>query len=414
LARFSKVEGDAMPPLETALPASPTLVRSPAPEPSAARSAPSFEKDQILDGNYRIIEGLAAGGMGDVYVAVHLRLPRRLAIKTLLPEFASRQEWVTRFCREACVLAQLRHPNIVQVLDFNVASNGVPYIAMELIDGVDLRSELDRGRRFEVGEIVSIIRQVASALDASHAAGVIHRDLKPDNVVLTPAAGQLPVVKVIDFGVSLSEGSGRVTGDCTIFGTPDYMAPEQARGLRDSTDARTDQFALAALAYTLLSGRTPFARETPVATLYAVVHEEPAALGSVEGWDAAPVERVLQKGMARERDDRYSSVLELADSLEAALVEGGALPRPTTPESLRLVPLETPPTRPARSYRSRVIRRRGFPSLLIALLLAGALWAGFGGVPRAGAWYGNVGAIRAKVSSGLGHLGTFFHEHPTE
>ena len=321
--------------------------------------------------------------MGEVYVAAHLRLPRTLAIKTLHPEFARRNEWVARFCREACVLAQLRHPNVVQVLDFNVAPTGLPYIAMELVEGVDLRGELDRGRRFEVAEIVSIVRQVASALDAAHAAGVVHRDLKPENVVLTPAAGQRPVVKVIDFGLSLCGWSERVTGDYTIFGTPDYMAPEQAQGLRAKTDARSDQFALAALTYTLLSGRAPFSRDTPVAVLYAVVHDQPAALGEALGWNSAPVERVLRKGMARRRDDRYATVLAFADALEAALVDGGAL---------------APPSRSPRR-RARVGLRRRVPMLLASLVVAGALWGGF----AHGTGHGAFGA-------GWRHLHGFFGE----
>jgi serine/threonine protein kinase len=258
----------------------------PTPAPIARPAGALFVRDEILDNNYRIIEGLAAGGMGEVYRAVHLRLPRTLAIKTMNLEFAARPEWVARFCREAKILAQLRHPNIVQVLDFNIAPNGVPYLAMELLEGQDLRAAIDAGRRFDAAETAAIVRQVASALDAAHAAGVVHRDLKPENVVLLSAPGQLPVVKVIDFGLSLRGGSDRVTADHSIIGTPDYMAPEQAQGLREQIDARTDQFALAALAYTLLTGRTPFSRDTPVAILYAVVHEEPAELG--RPWGGTP------------------------------------------------------------------------------------------------------------------------------
>jgi serine/threonine protein kinase len=394
---------------------------SPTPATEAAPPAgatPLFARDQVLDGNYRIVDGIAAGGMGEVFLAVHLRLPRKLAIKTLQPEFASRQEWVARFCREACVLAQLHHPNIVQVLDFNVAPNGVPYIAMELIEGKDLRAALDDGRRFEIAEIVSIVRQVASALDAAHTAGVVHRDLKPENVVLTPAAGQAPVVKVIDFGLSMCGWSERVTADCSIFGTPDYMAPEQAQGLRDQTDGRTDQFALAALTYTLLSGRTPFARETPVAILYAVVHEEPAALGSVDGWDAAPVERVLRKGMARERDDRFPSVLAFADALEASLVEGGALSRPTTAASLQLPSARADSTAPRAPRRRHVVVRRGVPALIVSALIAGALWTGFGGAPRLDGTLGagsraNVSVMRDEVSTQWKHLHQFLGPRST-
>jgi len=349
---------------------------------AASRRPPPLAPGDVLDDAYRIVGTLATGGMGDVYVAVHLRLPRKLAIKTLHPELAARHESIARFCREACVLARLRHPNVVQVLDFNVAPTGVPYIAMELVEGVDLRGELDRGRRFDVAEIVSIVRQVASALDAAHAAGVVHRDLKPENVVLTRAAGQLPVVKVIDFGLSLCGWSERVTGDFTVFGTPDYMAPEQAQGLREQTDARTDQFALAALAYTLLAGRPPFSRETPVAVLYAVVHDDPAALEPAAGWDLGPVERVLHKGMARERAARYATVLAFTDALEGALVEGGALGRPTVGAPLPLVPGARqrdgrPGVRARPRRRRRAGLRRGAPMFLLAsVVVAGALWGG--------------------------------------
>ncbi len=363
-------------------------------------------KDEVLDNTYRIVDGIAAGGMGEVYRAAHLRLPRAVAIKTLQPEFAARPEWVTRFCREACVLAQLHHPNIVQVFDFNVTSGGVPYIAMELLgDGKDLRAMLDEGHKFDAAEVVSIVRQIASALDAAHAAGVVHRDLKPENVVLTPTPGQSPVVKVIDFGLSTCGWSERVTADSTVFGTPDYMAPEQAQGQRDAIDARTDQFSLASLTYTLLSGRTPFSRETPVAILYAIVHEAPAPLGSVEGCDLAPVERVLKKGLARERDDRYPSVLAFADALEESLVEGGALPRPTPAVPLHLGQTTDRSATELTPPKRRPSLRRGVDAVLLSLVVAGVVW-GFGarplGVPTG--WRADVASVRTAISLQWSHL----------
>jgi serine/threonine-protein kinase len=363
---------------------------------------PLLARDEILDDSYRIVEVLATGGMGEVYRAIHLRLPRPLAIKTLHPDFAARQERVARFCREACVLAQLRHPNIVQVLDFNVASNGVPYLAMELIDGQDLRAELDRGRRFDPAEVTSIVRQVASALDAAHAAGVVHRDLKPENVVLVPAPGQRPVVKVIDFGLSLPEGGGRLTGDRAVFGTPDYMAPEQAQGFREQIDGRTDQFALAALAHTLLTGQTPFWRETPVAILYAIVHDEPAGIPPAATWNTRPVQRVLARGLARAREDRYESVLAFADAFEEALVEGGALPRPTTPEPLRVAPGGRTSTTVELPLFMPPIVRRALPALVISLAVAGAVWGGTGAAAARPAWRESVsiGGVRESISTG--------------
>jgi serine/threonine protein kinase len=368
----------------------------------SAAARPLLARDEILDDSYRIVEVLATGGMGEVYRAVHLRLPRSLAIKTLHPDFAARQERVARFCREACVLAQLRHPNIVQVLDFNVAPNGVPYLAMELIEGQDLRAELDRGRRFDPVEITSIVRQIASALDAAHAAGVVHRDLKPENVVLAPAPGQQPVVKVIDFGLSLAETGSRLTGDHAVFGTPDYMAPEQAQGLREQIDSRTDQFALAALAHTLLTGQAPFWRESPVAILYAIVHEEPASIPPADSWNTRPVERVLGRGMARARDDRYGSVLEFADAFEEALVEGGALPRPTTPEPLRLVKGGRRTTTADLPRVRAPLVRRGVPALVITLVVAGALWGGAGVAAARPAWRGSasIAGMKDSISTG--------------
>jgi serine/threonine-protein kinase len=386
------------------------------PEAQRSSSSPLFARDEILDDSYRIVEMLATGGMGEVYRAVHLRLPRPLAIKTVHPEFAAKQERVARFCREACVLAQLRHPNIVQVLDFNVAPSGVPYLAMELIEGRDLRSEMDRGRRFDPAEVASIVRQVASALDAAHAAGAVHRDLKPENVVLVQAQGQRPFVKVIDFGLSLHENGGRLTGDHAVFGTPDYMAPEQAQGLREQIDARTDQFALAALAHTLLTGQPPFWRETPVAILYAIVHDEPAGIPPATTWNTKPVERVLARGMARERDARYRSVLEFAEAFEQALVDGDALPRPTTPEPLRVAPTGRTSTTVELPLLLPPLVRRGVPALLISLAVAGALWGGSGVAAAKPVWRAtvNIDGMRDSISTGWQRIKDAINESRSE
>ena len=284
-----------------------------------------FVPDAIVDETYQIVKPLAQGGMAQVFLATHRRLGRDVAIKVLSPEFGAQQEWVTRLRREALILGKLRHPNVVQVLDFNVTADGAPYIAMELVEGPDLRTAMHDGRRFTAAEIVSIVRQVASALAAAHALDVVHRDLKAENVVLTEVPGQLPVVKVIDFGISLWSAASRITAEHTVFGTPEYMAPEQAQGLRDQIDARTDQFSLAVLAYTLIENRPPFGGDTPVAVLYQVVNGDPKPLGPFSGWDASRAAEVLRRGMARDREDRYPSVLEFADALERALLDGGAL-----------------------------------------------------------------------------------------
>ena len=367
--------------------------------------APEFRRDEILDNTYRIVDGIAAGGMGKVYRAVHLRLPREIAIKTLHPEFAARPDCVLRFCREACALARLHHPNIVQVLDFNVTAQGIPYIAMELIEGDDLRTLINNGRRFSAAEVVSIVRQIASALDTAHSNGVVHRDLKPENIVLTPASGQFPVVRVIDFGLSMHGWTTRVTGESIVFGTPDYMAPEQAQGLRDRIEPRTDQFALASLAYTLLSGQAPFSRPTPVEVLYAIVNESPAPLGAVKGWDIAPVEKVLRRGLARALEDRYSSVIAFVEAFEDALVKGGALPVATNtplPVGIGRVDPTARPRKKSAPPRKRTVLRRSLPAVVMSLAVGLAVWGNVVNLrtPGAyGAWRDNVKAVRATVST---------------
>ena len=229
---------------------------------------------------------------------------------------------MSRFRREAEILAGVRHPNVIQVVDFNVTTDGIPYLVMELIDGPDLERELEEGRALSPADAMSIIRQVASALDAAHAAGAVHRDLKPANVILMPAAGQAPVVKVIDFGISISDYARRITTDSRVMGTPEFMSPEQALGLRDEIDARSDQFALAALAHTLLAKRAPFQGDSPLATLSVIVHGEPEPLAPHVAWPAAEVDMVLRQGMARERDDRFPSVLDFAERAGVGAVSG--------------------------------------------------------------------------------------------
>ncbi len=301
--------------------------QTPLPE-RAPRPGHFLAPDMVLDGSYRIVKRLGEGGMGEVYLAAHERLPGFFAVKALQTSFIGNAEAVSRFRREAEILAGVRHPNVVQVVDFNVTPDGLPYLVMEMVDGPDLARELDEGRELSPADAMSIVRQIASALDAAHAAGVVHRDLKPANVILMPAAGQAPVVKVIDFGISISEWSPQITTESRVMGTPEFMSPEQALGKRDDIDARSDQFALAVLAHTLLARRAPFAGDSPLATLSAIVHGEPEALAPHVAWPADEVQAVLRQGMARAREDRFPSVLAFAEALETALARAGALIEP--------------------------------------------------------------------------------------
>jgi serine/threonine-protein kinase len=347
----------------------------------------------MLADTYRIEKMLAQGGMSDIYEARHLRLGRPVAIKVLNAEYAPKDDWRARFRREAQILGKLRHPNVVDALDVGETPDGAAYMVMELIEGADLHAALSAGRRFSPADVASIVRQIASALSAAHALGMVHRDLKAENVVLCEAPGQPPVVKLIDFGISLWGDGPRLTAENCVFGTPEYMAPEQAQGHIDQIDGRTDEFALAVLAFTLLAGRPPFTAETPLALLFQIVHGEPAALVPVGGWDGAGCEAVLRRGMAASRDDRYPTVLAFADALERALDEAGVLAAPaaTSVAGARWVPAATT----VKMRRPRALRR-----LLAATAVAVALMVA-PSIPRLGRGPAPaVGQVRATVMSG--------------
>jgi serine/threonine protein kinase len=278
-----------------------------------------FASGTLLRGTYQILHSLGVGGMGEVYAASHTRLPGLFAIKALHKEHAHNEHAVLRFRCEAEIMAALRHPNIVQVFDFNVADDGTPYMAMEFIEGSNLGERLRAGERFSPERVAKMVLQIAKALDAAHRHGVVHRDLKPENVMLTCPEGQDDHVKVVDFGISKALGSSRITSEKTLIGTPQFMAPEQAQGRHDHVDARTDQFALAAMTYTLLAGCEPFLGDTPVSVLYQVVHEEPKPLGTWVDWSCGHVDAVLRKAMAKHSEDRYPAVIDFANALVAAV-----------------------------------------------------------------------------------------------
>jgi serine/threonine protein kinase len=301
----------------------------------------SFEAGVVLAGTYRILRPIAAGGMGEVYMAAHERLPGRFAVKVLHRDLTRDQEALSRFRTEAEIMAGLRHPNIVQVIDFNITPDGTPYLVMELVDGKDLSEFLRDGQRLPPGQVAHIIRQIASALEAAHARGVVHRDLKPENIMRLSLEGQEDFIKVVDFGISKVRRL-RITADATLLGTPQFMAPEQAQGRRDDIDHRTDQFALAALTYMLLSGREPFRGDTAVTILYQVVHQDPEPLGRHVDWPCTHVNETLRRGMAKDRDTRFASVLDFARALDEAIAQDLGLEHASGPAMRRLTPRPLP------------------------------------------------------------------------
>jgi eukaryotic-like serine/threonine-protein kinase len=279
-----------------------------------------------LQRTYRLLERLATGGMGEVYLAAHRRLPGRFAVKLLHRELIEDEEARARFRTEGEILASLRHPNIVRVVDANFAPDGIPYLVMELVEGDDLGQH--EGTPLSPTRVANIVRQIASALQFAHDRGVVHGDLKPENVMLLSLAGPSDFVKVIDFGISTTPRLRPVTSASAVLGTPQFMAPEQAQGHGDRIDHRTDQFALGSIAYTLLAGRAPFRADSAIAVLYQVVHQDPPPLASFVSWRCQEVDAVLRRGLAKDRDARFPRILQLAEEL------GRAIDEATAPEAI--------------------------------------------------------------------------------
>ncbi len=273
----------------------------------------------VLGGTYRLVRPLAQGGCGDVYVAKHERLGSEVAVKVLHPSLAGNAVALARLRQEADIMSAVRHPHIVQILDFNVTEAGVPFLVMELLQGRPLTRGAVSGVPFEPRAALHIVEQIAQALGAAHAHGIVHLDLKPDNVILISTDGRDDFVKVIDFGISRATWQARPANEPLIAGTPEYMSPEQARGMPAEIDHYADQFALASLSYRLLTGQEPFAGADPVAILEQVVNQRQQPASQLAPWLGAGVDTVLDQGMSKRTTDRYPTVAAFAEALQGAI-----------------------------------------------------------------------------------------------
>jgi tRNA A-37 threonylcarbamoyl transferase component Bud32 len=269
-------------------------------------------------GPYQIIEQLGQGGMATVYKAYHANLDRYIAIKVLHAAFKEDPNFEKRFQREAKVVANLEHPNIVPVYDFD-EHEGSPYLVMRFVEGETLKARMRAGA-IPPDEAVDMISKIGDGLTYAHEQGVLHRDIKPSNVILT----EDNKIYLADFGLARIAQSGESTlSQDMMLGTPAYMSPEQARGDRD-LDARTDIYSLGVVLYEMVVGRVPFSADTP----YAVIHDHiftPLPIpSSVNPNVPEPVERVLLKALAKERDDRHASAKALADAFKEAVSTVGS------------------------------------------------------------------------------------------
>lgn len=327
----------------------------------------------VLDGRYRLNSLIGTGGMGDVYRATHVHLDAEFAVKLLKPEFVANQDAIKRFRLEAKAAGRIHHPNAVRVTDFGVTSENLVYLVMELVKGRSLRSViLDEGR-VPYLRTVNLIRQVCGAVEAAHRGGVIHRDLKPDNILIEMVNG-VERVKVLDFGIAkLREAKTEsfLTQAGTLIGTPQYMSPEQCQSR--PLDPTSDIYSIGIVLYEMLSGKTPFDGETFLKIVYDQLHLPPAPLSEVAPDVPEPIARVVMQALAKEPGNRPATALQLSEELRAAVEavgESGGLsmtsplgmPSPDL-ESGELsgirapVPEKSRQTRPAASGEATMVRQ---------------------------------------------------------
>jgi serine/threonine-protein kinase len=285
---------------------------------------------------YRIEEEIGRGGMAVVYRAYDDHLDRRVALKVLAPDLARDEEFRARFIQESRIAAATEHPNIIPVFSAGEA-DGVLYIAMRYIPDGDVRSLIDRVGPLPPARACALVAQAASALDAAHARGLVHRDVKPTNMLLeiSPRTSRPDHLYLSDFGLAKPSAASGLTATGQFFGTVDYVAPEQIQG--EPLDGRTDQYALACTAFEMLSGFPPFPRENGMAVISAQLSEPPPSLSArVPGLPAA-VDRVIARALAKSPADRYERCLDFAEALQAACLprapgaEAGVAGVPYTP-----------------------------------------------------------------------------------
>lgn len=273
----------------------------------------------ILDGRYRLDSLIGVGGMGDVYRATHVGLDKEVAVKLLKPEFVANQTAIKRFRLEAKAAGRIHHPNAVQVTDFGVTSERIVYLVMELVKGESLRGMMRSEGKLDYLRTVNIVRQVCGAVDAAHRSGVIHRDLKPDNILIE-IVHSTERVKVLDFGIAKlreAKTDAFLTQAGTIIGTPQYMSPEQCQG--KPLDPRSDIYSIGILLYEMLTGEVPFDGESTLQVVYNQLHASPRPLMELSPHVPVQLAKVIMRALEKEPDQRPSSAIQLSDELKHSI-----------------------------------------------------------------------------------------------
>ena len=306
--------------------------------------------DTLLLDRYQVTRKVGQGGMGAVYEATHMLIGKKVAVKVLLDKYAQKDPIVARLEQEARLASSIGHENIIDITDFGQTADGRTFVVMEYLEGESLGVLLQREGRLDEQRAIQIARQVASALGAAHAKGVLHRDVKPDNVFLLRRRDR-DFVKVVDFGISKAMGPGegegenspRLTQTGMVLGTPLYMSPEQARGDED-LDHRIDIYALGVILYEMITGEVPFRGSNYLSILSQVLNDDPPAPRSLRPDLSIELEAVIMKALAKDPTERYQTMEELGDDLQVLSATEG-----TTTGRARISAERYRPRRPRRS-----------------------------------------------------------------
>src|SRR6266446_3060118 len=348
-----------------------------APPPDAPYAQGEELVGTLLAERYEILALLGQGGMGAVYKARDTELGRLVALKLIRADLASNPGILLRFKQELILAREVTHRNVIRIFDLGQAK-GFKFITMEFVEGRDLRAALRARGKLPPEETVRIIAQVCRALEAAHAAGVVHRDLKPQNIMLDAKDR----VYVMDFGIAHSLETPGMTQTGVLMGTPEYMSPEQAKGIK--VDARSDLFALGVIFYEMLTGCSPYKADTALATLLIRTQERPPPPAEADPTIPRVISDVVMKCLEIDRDQRYSTAREILEDLGHEM-----------PTSVRTVPPTLPPTAAAPKPAAVLLFQRY--RIWIAATAAVVLLAALGIVFRGNVFSGSAGKPAAAV-----------------
>ncbi|MFO0586744.1 MAG: protein kinase [Polyangiaceae bacterium] len=319
-----------------------------------AAQDPNIGRD-LLDGQFRILQKIGSGGMGAVYKALQPAMNRMVAVKILHPKLANRKDLVSRFRREARAMSHLSHPNTVKVYLYGELDDGSLYIVMEYLEGRNLNQVVRKEGPLPVERAIPVLIQVCGALQEAHLMGIVHRDLKPENIFLSTNGGLKDFPKVLDFGLAkvtereMRPGSIMLTQEGMVFGTPEFMSPEQAQG--HTLDARSDIYSLAVILFEVLTGKLPFDARTPMEYIQLHVTKPPISLDDRIPGKAFPpgLAQVIAKALEKKPESRYPSAADFAEALKPFSPSGKGYtammpgPAPSSPGAAGTVSQGTPP-----------------------------------------------------------------------